>query len=211
MGDTVVNKPATRQQQNKIKEEEAEPVVRKLRVFCEDPDATDSSSDEADDGAAPRRVRKFFVMEARLDVQPVVSSSSKPPTAKAAAAATSRSKNVSSPVSVLPTMPGEATTAVASPVVPLAGDSQKKQPSSSGDLSPFSSADAFLFGEPAERSVFAQSFDDVFNAPLIDYVSDYSAPLDDLGDLPMWPGVDGGRFSDIGDDLFAGDAPLPPM
>ncbi|XP_062229981.1 ethylene-responsive transcription factor CRF4-like [Phragmites australis] len=131
------------------------------------------------------------------------------------------SQHVGSPVSVLRTMPGE-TAACPVPLKPTgAADAASQNSSSSshsvdtpcGGLYPFS-ADALLphdddvffpgvvpFGEPAPGALF-----DDFMMPQLDYVAS-SSPLD-LGDLPMWPGVDGSCFSDISDDLFAAE-PVP--
>jgi hypothetical protein len=124
---------------------------------------------------------------------------------------------VDSPVSVLPvTMPATAVPAV---LKPTDDATSQQKPSSAahnaGDLLllfPFSAdaliqpqaePDLFSFGEPAAPSFFD---DDDFLPPL-DYLATSSAL--DLGDLLMWPGVDGGiSFSDIGDDMFAGE-PFP--
>ncbi|CAN6202436.1 unnamed protein product [Urochloa humidicola] len=119
------------------------------------------------------------------------------------------SQIVGSPVSVLPAMPGE-TDAAAALIKPTdAADSTTPKK----ETSPFS-ADALL--PELDEEVFpgiitAAPFGDLFGdpaAPLLDYLADDAAALD-LGDLPMWPGVDGCGFSDIGDDFFAADQPLP--
>jgi hypothetical protein len=127
---------------------------------------------------------------------------------------------VDSLVSVLPvTMPVDTAPATGVPAVlkPTDDATSQQKPSSShnsGDLlcpfsadaliQPLAEPDLFPFGEPAAPGFFDD--DDDFLPPL-DYLAT-SSPLD-LGDLPMWPGVDGGiSFSDIGDDMFAGE-PFP--
>ncbi|KAL6606691.1 hypothetical protein ACP70R_042344 [Stipagrostis hirtigluma subsp. patula] len=125
------------------------------------------------------------------------------------------SHHVSSPVSVLRTMPTETEAAAPAPKAPFSDGGYRKD-TSGGAPSPFF-ADVLLphdhdvfpgvpFGEPAPGG--GVLFDD-FIMPQLDYDIASSSPLD-LGDLPMWPGVDGCCFSDIGDDLFAGE-PLPTL
>jgi len=117
---------------------------------------------------------------------------------------------VGSPVSVLRAMPGETVRLTLKPT-DAADSTAKKAAPGGGMLSPFS-ADALLpdqlgedvfsftpFGDPAFGGV---PFDDLSTPQLIDYLAD--DPALDLGSLPMWPGGDVCRFSDIGDDdLFS--------
>jgi len=118
---------------------------------------------------------------------------------------------VGSPVSVLRAMPGETAPLTLKPT-DAADSTAKKDAPGGGLLSPFS-ADALLpdqlgddvfsftpFGDPAFGGV---PLDDLPTPPLIDYLAD--DPALDLGSLPIiWPGGDGCRFSDIGDDdLFS--------
>ncbi|CAD6340156.1 unnamed protein product [Miscanthus lutarioriparius] len=117
---------------------------------------------------------------------------------------------VGSPVSVLRAMPGETAPLTLKPT-DAADSTAKKDAPGRGLLSPFS-ADALLpdqlgedvfsftpFGDPAFGGV---PFDDLPSPQLIDYLAD--DPTLDLGSLPMWPGGDVCRFSDIGDDdLFS--------
>ncbi|XP_062232894.1 ethylene-responsive transcription factor CRF1-like [Phragmites australis] len=128
------------------------------------------------------------------------------------------SQHLGSPLSVLRTMPGE-TAADPVPLIPTdAADATRQKPSSGtscgSGLCPFF-ADVLLphdedvffpvvsFAEPAPGALF-----DDLTMPQLDYVA--SSSTLDLGDLPMWPGVDGCCFSDIGDDLFAAD-PVPAL
>ena len=117
---------------------------------------------------------------------------------------------VGSPVSVLRAMPGETAPLTLKPT-DAADSTAKKDAPGGGLLLPFS-ADALLpdqlgedvfsftpFGDPAFGGV---PLDDLPTPPLIDYLAD--DPTLDLDSLPMWPGGDGCRFSDIGDDdLFS--------
>jgi hypothetical protein len=115
---------------------------------------------------------------------------------------------VGSPVSVLRAMPDETARATLPPKIAdaAAGCATKKDaPDGRGGLSPFSADDALLpqLGEDA-FSFGGVSFDDDLPTPQLglDYLA--ADPALDLGSLPMWPGVDGCRFSDIGDDdLFS--------
>ena len=126
---------------------------------------------------------------------------------------------VGSPVSVLRAMPGETTPLTTLKPTDAADSTAKKDaaPGGGAGLSPFS-GDALLPDQLGGEDEFSFTpfggdpdfggvpFDDSPTPPLIDYLAD--DPTLDLGSLPMWPGVDGCRFSDIGDDdLFS----LPPL
>ncbi|CAN6214998.1 unnamed protein product [Urochloa humidicola] len=126
---------------------------------------------------------------------------------------------IGSPVSVLPSMSDETDAAAQKPT-DAAAASPALKPTDAADSTtpkkkdtlPFS-ADAILpeLDEEVFPGISTAPFGDLFDglaAPLIDCLAD-DAPLD-LGDLPMWPGnIDGCGFSDIGDDFFAADQPLP--
>lgn len=127
---------------------------------------------------------------------------------------------VSSPVSVLQeAMPGETAAAVGPPAPKPTDDAadpaaaKKDAPRGDGGLSHFSADvplpqlgdDAFSFAP-----LGGVPFDDL-PAPQLDYCYLADDPALDLGSLPMWPGVDGCQFSDIGDDdLFALSGPGAP-
>ncbi|CAN6172621.1 unnamed protein product [Urochloa humidicola] len=127
---------------------------------------------------------------------------------------------IGSPVSVLSSMPAETDAAAAQKPTDAAPASLALRPTDAADsttpkkkeTSPFS-ADAILpeLDEEVFPGITTAPFGDLFDglaAPLLDCLAGDAAPLD-LGDLPMWPGVDGCGFSDIGDDFFAADQPPP--
>ncbi|RLN13498.1 ethylene-responsive transcription factor CRF1-like [Panicum miliaceum] len=118
------------------------------------------------------------------------------------------SQLVGSPVSVLRAMPGETDAAAGPLALKPTSTTDAADPAAEDETSPIS-ADALVpqldeeafpfpgiitapFGDPALGFMFED-----LAAPRLDHLAD-----DDLGDLPLWPGVDGCRFSDIGDDDF---------
>ncbi|OEL33343.1 hypothetical protein BAE44_0005638 [Dichanthelium oligosanthes] len=114
------------------------------------------------------------------------------------------SQLVSSPVSVLPEMPGETT--AAAPLALKPTDAADYTPAKK-ETSPFS-ADALL---PPLDDMFPSiitPFGDLLDgldAPQLHHLVDDYDPALDLGNLPLWPGVDGSSFSDIGDDFFTAE------
>ncbi|RLM54683.1 ethylene-responsive transcription factor CRF1-like [Panicum miliaceum] len=189
--------------QRKMKQERvAEPTtIRKLvRVFWDDRDATDSSGDEAGAGAgtAARGVRKF-VREIRVVEHRAPCKES-----------SDESQLVGSPVSVLRAMPGETDDAAGPPALKPTTDAA--DPTAEDETS-LISADALLPQLDEEAFPFAGIITAPFGDPTLGVMfEDLAVPrLDhladvDLGDLLLWPGADGCRFSDIGDgDFFAAE------
>ncbi|PAN25682.1 hypothetical protein PAHAL_4G318100 [Panicum hallii] len=121
------------------------------------------------------------------------------------------SQLVGSPVSVLlRAMPGETDDAAGPPALKPTTDAA--DPTAEDETSPIS-ADALLPQLDEEAFPFAGIITAPFGDPTLGVMfEDLAAPRldhladDDLGDLPLWPGADGCRFSDIGDgDFFAAE------
>ncbi|WVZ82410.1 hypothetical protein U9M48_029676 [Paspalum notatum var. saurae] len=138
--------------------------------------------------------------------------------ASSAEESSDESQLVGSPVSVLCTLPRDTAAAGAPQTLKStdAADSIAKNDTPQG--SHFSVDDVLLPLQPEEDmfSVMGGAFShpaagipfDDSVLPQLDFADDDAAL--DLSSLPMWPGVDGCCFSDIGDDFFAAD-PLPAL
>jgi hypothetical protein len=167
---------------------------------------------------AEEAARKYDVYARRFRGASATTNFSAPPSPPPRATAPSsaeessdESQHVGSPVSVLRTMSAETAPAVDGPVALVkptdAADVTNQKPSAAGGVLPcpfsadlpYAEPDLFRFDGPAAAPGLFD--DDDFLPPPLDFLAT-SSPLD-LSDLPMWPGVDGGSFSDIGDDLFA--------
>ncbi|KAJ1258136.1 hypothetical protein BS78_10G051300 [Paspalum vaginatum] len=152
--------------------------------------------------------------EARRIRGPAATTNFPVPQSQSAHAAVSASEEssdelVGSPVSVLCTLQVEKGEKAAAGSGALPDSTAKNGSSGGGGLSHFYADDMLLPSHHPEEDVFSvlggpfshPVFDDSVT-PQLDCLAADDAALD-LSSLPMWPGVDGCRFSDIGDDFFA--------